>query len=219
MVKQLKIESRVMFKDYLEKLAKLKIETGYHYSQKGRPGNVLTFSDSKKKKYIRNNYKRIKKLEQANGKEYTKEHNKSRFNEYLNTRETIESVMYALAKKKLKNKNILKNPLYFMLSKDKTKKGEQPFIISPDLLSGATYHAGDMFDNVRKAEKENKPLKYFIKKKLKQRLLTVKELEEIDNRKIKMGKRKKGKPKDNYIEGHIWEPFTITNDNKIIPKR
>jgi len=168
---------------------------GYHYSRKGTPGNFLNFKKKDKDKVL------------LDYKKHTPDNDSDR---YLRDRVKLETLLYATAKAKLDNKDMVKHPLYFRT--DKIKEGwgtdvtKRQYTIDPELLDKATYSPGDSFDYLKKAKEKKTDLKQELKT-----LMTLDELKK-KKKKIKTLDREHG----NYIEGQLWAPYEIKG-KKLVP--
>jgi len=196
--------------EFLQKKSKeVKISQGIHYAKDGTlPANMFNLS-KKTQKEIYNEYKK-----QLTGQSVSDQLATKRTDKYITDRKLMERLLKEIATDKL-GKDIVEHPLYFRTDDTDVAWGDKintksKYRIHPDLLDSATYYPGDSFDAMRGASGNED----VIRKELMSRLLTRKNYNNRDGRTLRLKKRKHG----NYIEGQLWAPYDIVN-NEIVPKQ
>lgn len=179
------------------KTASVESVGAFHFSNKDhKPGNILDAPMKTQFKILGANEAGVEKIEK---------------------RHTVEALMRETATKKLGLKDALEHPLYFKLGPEKPKswKNSKGYTIDPALLEKATFLKGDSIQQFNKIL-SNSPTYSKVKDELAKRVLTKDEANTLSNKTLK-SPLPSGKGVENYMEGHIWEPYKVEGDT-IVPK-
>ena len=162
----------------------------YNYARAGeQPINVLSLESGKRKSVINS----------------MNAHGLGRSAAYIKERSLLEKNMLEIAKIKLGDKVLLSHPLYFRIGKDPNNwLGKDNYVersLDNRLLDYSTFSIGDSYDSSGRLA-----------------LLTKGELENIPLEELNNHPNMADGVHGNYIEGHLWAPYRVTNKGILMNK-